>query len=143
MVIDVVIYEYTTDDTSDNGEVLGDEVFQHRYAGTSGPALSFVTATKSAAIDSKLITSYWSRTHQCFVCGFVTQIKMRRHVLKTHLTRYCEQHTTYLSCEVQKVQPSSLAQRHIMEHGVERTVLAICIFGASLCWAQFIKLKLG
>ncbi|CAG2238733.1 unnamed protein product [Mytilus edulis] len=65
---------------------------------------------------------YWSRTHQFFVCGFVTQNKMRRHVLKTYLTRYCEQHTNCLGCEVQKAQTSSLAQRHVIEHGVERTV---------------------
>ncbi|CAG2234384.1 unnamed protein product [Mytilus edulis] len=71
--------------TSDNRKIHGKDVFQQRSSGAPGPTESSVTASISAAIDLKFITSYSSRPHQCFACGLVTQVKMKRHDLKKQL----------------------------------------------------------
>ncbi|CAC5423885.1 tatD [Mytilus coruscus] len=95
MVIDEVGYEDTTDEPSepsDNREVHDEGVYQQ------------------------------SRSHQCFVRGLVTHGKMRRHVLKTHLSWYWEPHTTCWSCEVQEAQAGSFSHRHTMEHRVESNI---------------------
>ncbi|VDI71083.1 Hypothetical predicted protein [Mytilus galloprovincialis] len=86
--------------TSDNRKIHGTDVFQQRSSGAPGPTESSVTASISAAIDLKFLTSYSSRPHQCFACGLVTQVKMKRHELKKQLQTYWE--TTYGSCEVQE-----------------------------------------
>ncbi|CAC5390972.1 unnamed protein product [Mytilus coruscus] len=114
------------DYTSETRQVYDDGVYTQYFhhpisAGPNSPAPSIVTASCSAGIESKLITTIRSRPHQCFVCGLVTHGKMRRHVLKTHLPWNWEPHTTCWSC-VQEAQAGSVAHRHTMEHGVEGTV---------------------
>ncbi|CAG2209698.1 unnamed protein product [Mytilus edulis] len=137
MVSDENRYVDITDETSDNHKVRREGVSQQRSAGAQGPAASLVTAYSLAAIDRKLINSYWSLPHQCFVCGLVTQAKMGCHVLKTTLSCYFEPHTTCWSCEVPT---GPLTHRHAIEHREERSVFDEDFFGASLCWVHVIKL---
>ncbi|CAG2215434.1 unnamed protein product [Mytilus edulis] len=74
MVIDEVGYEDTTDEPSDNRKVHDEGIYQQyvhnqRSAGAPGPAPYTVTASSSEEIESNSITTFKSRTHQCFVCG--------------------------------------------------------------------------
>ncbi|CAG2252032.1 tatD [Mytilus edulis] len=129
MVIDEVGYEDNTDEPSDSREVQDEGIYNQyvhnqRSAGALGPAPYTVTSS-SQEIESNSMTTFKSRSHKCFVCGLVTHGKMRRHVLKTHLPWYWEPHTACWSCEVQEAQAGSLAQRHTMEHGVEKRTVHV------------------
>ena len=59
-----------------------------------------------------VVSSGRSRIRSCYVCGWETREKMRRHVLKSNLPWFWSPATACWDCGVQALQASSVALKH-------------------------------